>query len=514
MMKSISAVLLLVVALFTWPATAEVEKKRINLEVIESLAAEAAKRPFEVVKDDHLLPEALRGLSYDQYRNIRFRPDRELWRDQKLPFGMALYHVGYLYKQPVEIYEFSGDYTQDIRFSRDLFDYTGSGLDGPLPAKLGYAGLRLTYPVNRPDYYDEVGVFLGSSYFRMLGKGQVYGLSARGLALNAGIDGVAEEFPIFTHFWVGKPQPGATSVTVFSLLNSPSVAGAYQFVIQPGDQTVASVQATLFFRKKVDHVGFAPLTSMFWFGENTTRPFDDHRQEVHDSDGLAIKSASGECVWRPLRNDPSRNRTYCLSFDSIKGFGLLQRDRNLRSYEDLEAGYHQRPGLWIEPEGDWGPGSIRLVELATSNELADNVVAAWEPAKLPELGKPFRIAYKQRWTNDPNPAGASSWVVATRSGTHDWAKGARFVVLEFAGPAVANLGPEEKLSAEVTVAGKGMSLSGPARVQRYPGSNTWRVAFEIQKEGEGDPSGGAEVRCSLRRGADYISETWTGWLPL
>jgi glucans biosynthesis protein len=493
-------------------ALADVEKKRINLELIESLAAEAAKKPFEIAKDDHLLPEPLRGLSYDEYRNIRFRPDRELWRDQKLPFGMALYHLGYLFRQPVEIYEFSGDYSQDIRFSRDLFDYTNSGVEGPLPAKLGYSGLRLSFPVNRPDYYDEIASFQGASYFRMLGKGQVYGLSARGLALNAGIDGTPEEFPMFTHFWAGKPQPGVTSVTLFALLNGPSVAGAYQFVIQPGENTVASVQATLFFRKDVQHIGFAPLTSMFWFGENTTRPFDDHRQEVHDSDGLVIKTGTGECLWRPLRNDPGKNRTYSLTFDSIRGFGLLQRDRNLRSYEDLEAGYHQRPGLWIEPEGTWGAGTIRLVELATSNELSDNIVAAWEPANRPEVGKPFRIAYKQHWGTNPNPAEASSWVVATRSGTHQWAPNSRYVVLEFAGPSIAGLGPDEKVDAEITVSGKGVSLAGPARVQRYPDGTTWRVAFEIKRDGEAP--NGAEVRCSLRRGADYVSETWTGWLPL
>lgn len=512
-MNQTVAVLLVSVAALA-ASLADVEKKRINLELIESLAEEASKKPFEVASDDHLLPEPLKGLTYDQYRNIRFRPDRELWRDQKLPFGMALYHLGYLFRQPLEVYEFSGDYSQDIRFSRDLFDYTGSGVEGPLPAKLGYSGMRLSYPVNRPDYYDEVAVFQGASYFRMLGKGQVYGISSRGLALNAGIDGVTEEFPMFTHFWAGKPQPGATSVTLFALLNSPSVAGAYQFVIQPGEQTVASVKATLFFRKDVDHVGIAPLTSMFWFGENTTRPFDDHRQEVHDSDGLAIKTGSGECIWRPLRNDPAKNRTYSLAFDSIRGFGLLQRDRNLRSYEDLEAGYHQRPGLWIEPEGDWGAGTVRLVELATKDEQADNIVAAWEPANRPAVGKPFRIAYKQKWSTDPNPAGSSSWVVATRSGTHQWAPGSRYVVLEFAGPSIAGLGPDEKLEAEVTVTGKGISIVGPARVQRYPEGNTWRVAFEIKKEDSSGASEGAEVRCSLRRGTDYVSETWTGWLPL
>ncbi len=507
---------LAVLGFFLFPEglLAQAERKQINLAHVEALAAKAAKGEFKPVADESALPENLRGLSYDRYRRIRFRPEKEFWKPDGLPFGMALFHPGYLFKQPVSVYEFTADYTQPVRFSRDFFDYEGAGIEGSLPADLGYAGLRFSHPLHKPEVYDEVAVFQGASYFRMLGQNQAFGLSARGLALNAGIDGTPEEFPVFTRFWAGKPQPGAASVTLFALLESPSVTGAYQFVINPGKDTVAAVEATLFFRKEVEHIGIAPLTSMFWFGENTTKPFDDHRPEVHDSDGLAILNAQGESLWRPLRNDPARSRTYSFEAGGVKGFGLLQRDRDARSYEDFEARYQDRPGVWIEPKGDWEAGSLRLVELATAHELSDNIVLAWEPATPPPVGEPWKFAYTQTWTLETNPAKAGCHVVATRSGVHEWAEGTRVVVLEFAGPALQALPPEAQPEAVVTVGTPGAGLVGHARVERYPEGGSWRVAFEIRQDDSANPVDGAEVRCALKLGNDYLSETWTSWLPL
>lgn len=508
------SLLLGLLAILPNPLFAKVERERVRFDFVEQLAQEAAKEPYSPDTSGESLPAILRDLTYDQYRNIRYRSGKEFWRDDELPFGMALFHPGYLFKSQVVIHEFTADYCQSIRFSRDLFDYTGSGVDGALPASLGYAGFRINNPMNRPDIYDEVAVFQGASYYRMLGQNQAYGMSSRGLALNAGLDGVSEEFPTFTHFWVGRPQPGAASLTVFALLNSQSLTGAYQFVVRPGKDTIVDVRATLFFRESVEHVGVAPLTSMFWFGENTTKPFDDHRPEVHDSDGLVIKSATGECLWRPLRNDPKANRTYTFSADNVRGFGLVQRDRDSRTYQDEEANYHMRPSVWTRPKGDWGEGTIRLVELATSHELSDNIVAAWEPAVPPAPGEPYRIAYSQTWSLDPNPASAGSWVSATRSGRHEWAPDTRLVVLDFTGPMISRLGQDEVPEAIVSIAGDDVILAHPPQVRRYSGSNDWRVMFTIKAVEPGENIQGAEVRCSLKLGNDYLSETWTGWLPL
>lgn len=495
-------------------AFSQAERKRINLEVVEQMALEASQKPFVPAAGDSLLPPNLRGLTYDRYQHIRFLPEKEFWRKDGLPFSIALFHLGYLFNQPVTIHEFTADYVQPIRFSREFFDYKGADIEGALPPDLGYAGFRISCPLNAPEVYDEIAKFQGASYYQILAKGQNHGVLARGLAIDAGIDGVSEEFPMFTQFWLGKPQPGAASVTVFALLNSPSVAGAYQFVLQPGKATVADVQATLFFRKKVGHLGIAPLTSMFWFGENTTKPFDDYRPEVHNSDGLVMKSETGECLWRPLQNDPAANRTYTFSFANVRGFGLIQRDRNPRSYEDFEARYDLRPGVWIEPRGDWGPGAIRLVELASGNAKADNIVAAWEPEVAPSPGQPYRLTFRQSWAFEGNPAGAGAWVVATRSGVHDGQRNQRSVVLEFAGPTLERLPKEAVPEAMVTVTGDEAVLTSPPRVERYPGTPNWRVTFSIKKAKPESAAGGVEVRCSLRSGNDYLSETWTSWLPL
>ena len=113
-----------------------------------------------------------------------------------------------------------------IAYSPSLFDF-GPNKPPTENTPVGFAGFRLHTPFNRADYFDEVTVFLGASYFRAVGKGQVYGLSARGLSI-ATADAKGEEFPAFRTFWIEKPTKGATSVVVHALLDSKSAAGAFQ----------------------------------------------------------------------------------------------------------------------------------------------------------------------------------------------------------------------------------------------------------------------------------------------
>lgn len=511
--RSPSVALALLACLSTGPAQTT-QKLELNFAAVEAMAIEAAKSPWAPVNDDSLLPKALHGLTYDQHRNIRFKPESQLWSEEGLPFRVALFHPGYLFKMPVAMNEFTETHVQKLRFARSLFDYTNSGVDpAQLPADLGYAGFRLHHPLNHPETYDELAVFLGASYYRMLGKNMIYGLSARGLALDTGLD-KPEEFPVFTQAWLGKPKPGAKSITLYTLLNSPSVAGAYEFVITPGEETVCRVRTTLIFRQAVTQIGISPLTSMYWFGENVRHAYDDFRPEVHDSDGLVMKTETGEVLWRPLQNDPQRKNIYSFSARNVRGFGLVQRDRDFSNYEDLEARYDERPGVWVEPDGYWGPGSVKLVELPTAHELSDNIVAFWEPESHPKPGEPYRLAYTQRWTLDGNPAGASGYAVATRSGIHEWAPGVRFIIVDFAGKTLEAM--DEKLAPEavITTSDPAVEIMHPT-VQKNPRNQTWRVAFQIKaKEGVNPVPTGAELRCTLRRGEDFLTETWTCRMPL
>jgi len=386
--------LILIASLLTAREVLGAESAEVNLDYVAQHALDRAKSPFRSPRVD--LPKVLRleNLDYDKYREIRFRRDRALWTADQLPFRVEFFHPGYYYSEPVHINEFTLTHTQPIRFVQDFFDYGKLDIANQIPTKTGYAGFRVLYPLNQTNQLDELGAFLGASYFRLLGKNLRYGLSARGLALDSGEGDRNEEFPIFTDWWLGKPSSGDTELRLYAILDSVSCAGAYEFFIKPGDTTTVSIRAILYFRetnnviaadknrKPSKTVGLAPLTSMFWFGKDTERKFDDYRTEVHDSDGLLVHMGNGETFWRPLDNPPA-TRHQVFHAPNIKGFGLLQRERNFSAYQDMFNLYHQVPSVWVEPDGSWGDGDLHLVELSTGYEGLDNIVAFWDPKNKP-----------------------------------------------------------------------------------------------------------------------------------
>src|SRR5690625_3003467 len=247
-----------------------------------------------------------------------------------------------------------------------------------MPDDLGFAGFKILHTLNDPDRFDEVLSFLGASYFRALGADQHYGLSARGLAIDTGNTSKGEEFPRFTKFWLVDPGKGGSRMVIYALLDSPSVTGAYKFVLKPGNTTKISVEETLYTRKAIDKLGIAPLTSMFTWGENSLSRLQDYRPEAHDSDGLLIASEDGEWLWRPLV-DPQKLWMHQYDANHVRGFGLMQRDRNFDHYQDLGLEYEKRPSAWIEPKGDWGDGHLELVEIPSDSEMNDNIALYWVP---------------------------------------------------------------------------------------------------------------------------------------
>lgn len=484
------------------------------MNYVEGMAEKLASQKWKSPEDDSQIPESLKKITYDQYRNIRFIPANRLWATEQLPFRLSLFHLGYIYTMPVEIDEFTSGHNQRIRFAPQLFDYTNSGVDAAgLKDDLNYAGLRLHYALNQPDVFDELGVFQGASYYRLLGREQIYGASARGLALNTGLGSPPEEFPVFTRFWVGKPAKSDQRIVIYALMDSPSVTGAYEFTITPGTDTVADVRQTIFLRKEVTSLGIAPITSMYWFGENAIKTFDDFRPEVHDSDGLALKLENGEFLWRPLENKQGAPRIFAFGANNVRGFGLLQRDRDFRNYQDLEALYHRRPGVWIEPVGDWGDGEVKLVELPTADEKMDNIVAFWEPKNKPRPNTPYRLAYRQRWTQEQNPGLAGGYVISTRSGTHQWEPGSRFVKVDFVGDNLMDLPPEAQLTAVVTVSDPRVEVMDTT-VQKNHFEKSWRVSFRLKNKEPDKGPANVEVRCFIRRGDDVLTETWSSLISV
>lgn len=500
--RLLARALLLVLAL--WAASAHAA---FDFDAAAARARELAARPYQ---PPPALPEELKGLDYDQYRDIRYRPDRFLWRDAGLPFQIAFFHEGLYYDQPVRINEITAEGTREIPFDPAAFDYGANKLD---PAKLrelglGFAGFRVHYALNKPDYKDEVLVFLGASYFRALGKGQQYGASARALAIDTALP-TGEEFPRFVEFWIERPAPSATSLTVYGLLDSKRATGAYRFVLRPGASTAVEVKARLFLRDKVDKLGLAPLTSMYFFGENQPAPYEDYRPEVHDSDGLSLQSADGEWIWRPLVN-PRRLLVTSFSFAGLRGFGLMQRDRCFAHYEDTEVHHELRPSVWVEAQPDWGPGRVELVQIPAPDETNDNIVAYWVPDRPPTPGAPYDFAYKLLWEKDSTTRPPEAWVVQTRRGRGYMRKPDKSInfVVDWQGPALERLDAGAKVEAAVTAVANAKLLETNAWHNDVSGG--WRMTVRLQRLDDAKP---VELRAYLRSGEEAISETWSYVLP-
>lgn len=463
-------------------------------------AAALARAPYAAAA----APEPrLTQLSYDDYRDIRFRPEQARWRDSGL-FQLHFFPLGRSHARPLRLYEVHDGAPRVLQVPASDFT-VGKVARGvqPLP---GAAGWRLSYPLNHAGQPDEVIVFLGASYFRALGANQAYGLSARGLGVDTA-GGQGEEFPAFTAFWFERPAAKAREMHFYALLDSPRVTGAYRFVLRPGADTVLDVQARLFQRAPVATLGIAPLTSMFLAGENQPAP-GDYRPEVHDSDGLLVATGDGERVWRPLTN-PAQAFVTSFATPRLSGFGLLQRDRAFGSYEDLEAHYQRRPSAWVEPIGDWGPGRVELLQFGTPDETHDNIAAYWVPQQLPPTGAPIDLAWRVHWTlGEPVPTKLAR-VLQSRRG-HGYVdadapmpKGKQQLHIDFAGPALQALDSAAAVEAAVSANANVRGL----RAHAYPNSERggWRVNLDYERI---DPRQPVELRLQLRLADHVLSETW------
>ena len=482
-----------------------------DFDDVAQRAKELAATPY---KRGPGLPAELQGLDYDRYRDIRFRPERALWRDTKLPFEVAFFHQGLYFDQPVRIHEVTADGVREIRFDPELFDYGANPLD---PAKLrnqnlGFAGLRVHFPVNTPKYKDEVLVFLGASYFRALGKGQRYGASARGLAIDTAAAS-GEEFPRFVAFWIERPAPGAKSLVVHALLDSRRATGAYRFVLRPGVDTVMDVKARLFLRERVGKLGLAPLTSMYLFGENQRPPYEDFRPEVHDSDGLSVQTAEGEWIWRPLVN-PRRLLTTSFGTTNPRGFGLMQRDRDYAHYEDTEVRHELRPSVWVAPRGEWGAGRVELVQLPVPDETNDNIVAYWVPDQAPAPGEPYDFEYRLLWQKDAETRPPQAWVAQTRRGRGYTRKpdDSLHFVIDWEGPLLKQIASDPKADVKVEAVVWADANARVLEINAWPNEVTggWRSTLRLRRVDETKP---VELRAFLRSAGGAISETWSYVLP-
>jgi periplasmic glucans biosynthesis protein len=513
----------------TWAGSAL--QPQAGAMTFESLAAEAARvaaAPYAPPPGD--LPVALAELDYDGYRAITFRPAESLRLGEH--FSAQLFHRGFLQRKRVALYlQPRTGPARPIAYESRLFDL-GTGLAGQsFPPDLGFAGFRLHYafpdtPSWRPKgFQEEFLVFLGASYFRLRAANQEYGLSARGLAIGTGAP-EGEEFPDFVAHWICEPEPDARSLTVLSLLDSPSVAGAYRFAITPGDPARIAVTAELHPRRTVANLGLAPLTSMFLYGENgpgarDAKPFDDFRPQVHDSDGLCVaaggESAQTDRIWRPLVNGRRQPQISAFAAKPLAGFGLLQRERNFAAYRDVEARQEARPGLWVSPQaagGAFAAGAVQLFEIPSGEEYMDNIVAAFVPTVPAQPGAAVRLAYGLTTIGaefaEAIPGAALARVTSTRFGSAERLRPTnppnprrRLCVIDFEGPGLPK-GPDDAVSTEVSASAG--TMHEPV-ANFVPQTGGWRIYVEWRPP-EPLPAGDVVLRARLVRGTMPLSETW------
>ncbi len=461
-------------------------------EAVTEMAQRLAKASHSVKALDSNSP--LRQISYDQYRDIRVDSEHALWSADPVPFRVDVLPAGFLFQEPVSIA------VVENGMARELTAPPGAFLLGPLVEKqlakqtIPLSGFRVRSLINSRAVWDEFLVFQGASYFRAVGKGSAYGLSARGLALRTAAP-TGEEFPAFTHFWIERPATNASGIVIHALLQSASTTGAYKFSVTPGSETIMDVDATLFPRVTLDNVGIAPLTSMFLFDESVRNRVEDFRDEVHDSDGLQIMMDSGEQTWRPLSN-PMELQISSFTATPPKGFGLVQRSRKYSDFQDVEAQYEKRPSTWIEPRSNWGPGAVQLIEIPSDRETNDNIVAFWRPRDPIPAGKPWSISYRIRWNQTPRLAPELGRAMFTRTGP-TWDGKRKLFVIDFEGLGKSTEGLRIDAG---TSAGKLTNLV----LQPNPRIGALRASFELAA----DQSKVAELRLRLMRGDQPATETW------
>jgi periplasmic glucans biosynthesis protein len=501
--------------LASWPAIAQAvaglegrelgAPEAFSFDTLQHMAQALARLPFQ----PPVIPDArvLEAIDYDAYQQIRYRADKSLRLDRDGRTAAQFFHLDNHAQEPVRIHVVEGGQAREINYSQSLFEIPADHPALGLRAGAGFAGFRIMAPDMLTDWFAAVG----ASYFRSSGPFNQYGLSARGIAIDTAMPH-SEEFPRFTDYWLESAGQGQVSLTIYGLLDGPSLTGAYRMRTErltdarDVHRIVMDIDCRLFARKDIARLGVAPFSSMFWYGEATVKQNADWRPEVHDSDGLAIWTGSGERIWRPI-NNPPRVMTSAFLDHNPRGFGLLQRDRDFIHYLDDGVFYERRPSVWVEPVGEWGEGAVHLVEIPTDDEIHDNIVAYWAPTAQFKAGQDRHYHYRLTWLDDiafPETVGRATGTWSGMGGRPGYKRpdGVRKFVIDFQGPVFAGLGRDDSVELVVTTSRGEVSNSynHPVVDQR----ERWRAFFDISATGEAP----VDLRAFLRKGNRALTETW------
>ncbi|MCO5093333.1 glucan biosynthesis protein [Bosea sp. (in: a-proteobacteria)] len=478
-------------ASFNIPAL--MDGQRFDPAVVVDVARLLAQRPM-IALNANDLPEGYASLPADQYAAIRMQPGATVWAGENRGFTVEPLHRGHIFSNPVSLFTIEEGTVRRIGFDRGKFDY---GRVAPPPANLDlqFSGMRITAGLERPF---EVAVFQGGTFFRALARGQNFGAMARALILRPG-ETRGEELPFFRAFWIERPSPAVGSLVIHGLLDSESVVGAVRMTLRPGDVTFVDVEMTLFARQALDHVGFGCASATFLSGPQSRRVFDDIRPSIGEVSGVQMRSGAGEWIYRPV-NNPATLQVSSFVDENPKGFGLVQRERDPAAFQDDEQRFELRPSIWIEPLGDWGAGSVQLIEIPSDSEPNKNIIMYWRPKQPLAAGSETALSYRQAWCWQPPERPELAIAVRSRQGKGSQGRRRRFIV-DFTGERLAD--PALVAATRATITAQPGAVHG-IRLWSYPERKLMRVGFEVDPGNENL----SELRLVLRAGEEPVSETW------
>ncbi len=493
---------------------ADGQSNKFDFKVLQGMAHDLSTQSWSGTPRP--LPDTLAKMTPQAYNSIQYDAEHSLWNNQNdRQLDVQFFHSGMGFRRRIRMFSVDPEshLAREVHFRPELFNYHDAGIDTKQlegQSDLGFAGFRA---FKAPELARrDIVSFLGASYFRAVDDTYQYGLSARGLAVDT-YAGTPEEFPDFTAFWFETPKPSDTTFVVYALLDSPSVTGAYKFIIHcEQKQVVMDVDSHLYLRKDVKQLGIAPITSMFACGTNERRMCDTIHPQIHDSDRLAMWRGNGEWVTRPL-NNPQKLQFNAFVDNNPRGFGLLQLDRDFNNYQDVIGWYNKRPSLWVEPRNKWGKGSIGLMEIPTTGETLDNIVCFWQPEKPAKAGDEFDFKYRLYWSALPPVESSLARVYATRTGMggfpEGWSPGefypekwARRIAVDFVG---GNLKEAASKGIEpvITLSNGEAKQIEILYVEPFDG---YRILFDWYPTNDStDP---VEMRMFLRTQDETLSETW------
>lgn len=449
-------------------------------------------------------PEVTEAIDYDAHGKIKFKTDLALGLDGEGAYPVTFFHLGRFFKKSVKMHVVEKGQAREILYSPEYFDMPADSPAKKLPANSGFAGFRLQESKTRSDWRGQDWVaFLGASYFRAIGALNQYGLSARAIAIDSALQ-TPEEFPDFTEIYIEPQRADDKFIVVYALLDGPSVAGAYKFIIHRNAGVMMDISSHIILRKDVQRLALAPLTSMYWYSETRKTQGIDWRPEVHDSDGLALWRGNGERIWRPLVNPPHATAAAFLD-ENPKGFGLMQRDRNFDNYLD-GVNYDKRPSLWVEPMGNWGKGAVQLIELPTDDEIHDNIVAAWVPEGDAKAGNRYSLDYRLHWQAEepyfPETLGFTRGTYIGHGGEPGKPRpqGLKKIVIDYEGAPIKAIRPQDAPVSDVTISNGTLIRQTAEWIQ---GTHRWRISFDVAHSSVGP----LEARVFLKLDGKPLTET-------